>query len=128
MGARQTKPPAMVYDLADSFNRVNDRYFAGQMSRPTLTWSQSLTFRKFGHYDHCRDTVMISSTLDQRQVPEFVLDFIVFHELLHKELPTRWNGNRRSLHGPEFKSSEQRFKDHEKAKAALSRIARRHRS
>jgi hypothetical protein len=52
------------HDLGESFERVNARYFGGAMLRPRLTWSRSFTGRKFGHYDHILDTVMVSRTLD----------------------------------------------------------------
>ena len=57
------------HDLSESYARVNGRYFAGAMERPRLTWSRSLTRRKFGHFDHVRDWIMLSSTMDRADVP-----------------------------------------------------------
>ncbi|MCK4275716.1 MAG: hypothetical protein KAX78_04330, partial [Phycisphaerae bacterium] len=80
----------LYHDLAASFGRVNAAYFSGSLSSPRLTWSRTFTSRKFGHYDRMRDTVMVSSTLDQENVPQCTVDFIVYHELLHKKLGVRW--------------------------------------
>lgn len=112
------------HDLADSFDRVNDMYFGGNLPSPRLTWSQTFTTRKFGHYDHMRDTVMISSTLDRMNVPQYAVDFIVYHELLHKKLGVRWNNDRKAVHTPEFMRQERNFAQYARAKEILTKLAR----
>jgi len=91
--------------------------------RPRLTWSRSFTGRKFGHYDPIRDTVMVSSSLDRDNVPQYALDFVVFHELLHKELGVDWRNGRAAAHTPEFRAQERRFEQYREAEAALKRLA-----
>ncbi len=86
----------IYHDLGTSFDRVNAAYFSGSLPNPRLTWSRTFTVRKFGHYDRMRDTVMVSSTLDRENVPQCTVDFIVYHELLHKKLGVRWNNGRGS--------------------------------
>jgi hypothetical protein len=110
-------------DLAVVFERVNRRYFDGTQGRPRLTWSASFTHRKFGHYDLIRDTVMISRTLDDANVPEFVIDFVMYHELLHKKLGVRWHRGKLLAHTPEFRTEERRFSRFEEAEAQLRRLA-----
>ncbi len=114
------------HDLRTSFDRVVGRYFGGNLSRPRLTWSPTFTGRKFGHYDPLRDTVMISSTLDHAGVPAFVVDFIVYHELLHKKLGADWRNGRQAVHTPEFRREEKRFKEYAAAEAALAAVAKSH--
>jgi hypothetical protein len=86
------------HDLAASFDRVNAEYFDGAMSPPHLVWSRTFAARKFGHYDHAHDTVMINMVLDKRTVPELAIDFIVYHELLHRQLGITWKSNRIAAH------------------------------
>jgi len=112
------------HDLAASFDRVNAGYFSGDMSRPRLTWSRSFTGRKFGHYDWILDTVMVSRTLDAQDVPEFVVDFIMYHELLHKQHGLRWVGGRGYAHTGEFHREERRFKRYDQAEQIIDRLAR----
>lgn len=114
----------VVHDLQASFERVNERYFSGRMERPRLTWSRTLTRRKFGHYNLLRDIVMLSATLDQAGVAEFVVDYVMFHELLHKRHGVYWIGQRRYVHTPEFYADERRFERQADAEAELSRLAR----
>jgi hypothetical protein len=113
-----------VHHLEDSFHRVNQTYFQGRMPQPHLVWSQRVTHRKFGHYQWDTDTVMVSKTLDKKHTPEMVVDFIIYHELLHKRIGTRKDNQNRMAHTREFRDAEERFINAEKAKQYLNRIAR----
>ena len=112
-----------THDLGEAFDRVNGQYFAGAMARPRLTWSKAMTGWKFGHYDYVRDTVMISRTLDQPGVPQAAVDFVMYHELLHKKHGIRWSRGRRYVHTAEFTREEKRFHGHADAEAVLKRLA-----
>jgi hypothetical protein len=112
------------HDLAESFERVNAKYFAGAMARPKLTWSRSFTGRKFGHYDTVKDWVMVSSTLDRPSVPAFVVDFLMYHELLHKKHGIRWVNERGHAHTRDFYEEEGRFERHQEAEDWLTKLSR----
>ena len=113
----------IYHDLAACFDRVNAAYFGGGLPSPRLTWSRTFTTRKFGHYDLTRDTVMVSSTLDRENVPQYAVDFIVYHELLHKKLGVRWNNGRMAAHTPQFLRAEKQFRQYDRAKAVLQKLA-----
>ncbi len=110
------------HDLGESFYRVNNTYFNGQLKLPHLVWSNRLTRRKFGHYQEDTNTVLISRTLDQHHTPIHVVDFVMYHELLHKKLGARKNKNRRYVHTPEFKKHESEFEGYDKAKKYLNSL------
>jgi len=114
----------IVHHLDLSFKRVNQQYFHGKLSRPHLIWSARRTFRKFGHYQWDIDTVMISQSLDNHRVPEFLVDYVMYHELLHKKLGIRYINGRRYSHTRNFRNEEQRFNEFEEAKKYLDRISR----
>ena len=82
------------------------------------------TGRKFGHYDRIRDVVMISSSLDRAEVPEYVLDSVMYHELLHKKLGIGWRNGRMAAHTPEFRSLDRDFRRYNEADSFLKRLAR----
>jgi hypothetical protein len=111
------------YDLAACFDRVNATYFNGSLSPPRLVWSRTFTSRKFGHYDQPRDTVMVSMSLDKNAIPRYVVDFIVYHELLHKTLGVTWKNHRMAAHTPLFTEKERRFRQYREAKAVLKKLA-----
>jgi len=111
-------------DLKALFERVNRTYFSGELDRPRLTWNGRITRSKMGHYDFLRDTVVLSVTLDAPDVPDYVLDFVMYHELLHKKLGVRMLNGRRYAHTREFREAEQAFPHYEEAQAFLKRGAR----
>ncbi len=102
---------------------TNAAYFHGGMSRPRLVWSRTFAARTFGHYDYAHDTVVISAVLDRRTVPECAVDFILYHELLHKQLGLLWQSNRMTAHAPQFREKERQFKQYDEAKAVIRRLA-----
>jgi hypothetical protein len=110
------------FDLEEVFERVNRAYFSGALARPHLTWNRTLTHRKLGHYQPATDTVLISITLDQPGIPSAVVDFVMYHELLHKKLGIPLINGRRWAHHPEFRRAEKRFLHYAEAQEFLKRI------
>jgi hypothetical protein len=123
LGGVVAETRGLHHDLAASFARVNTAYFHGAVARPHLVWSRSFATRKFGHYDHAHDTVMVNAVLDRKTVPELAIDFIVYHELLHKQLGILWKSNRLAAHTPEFSEQEHKFQQYDEAKAVLRKLA-----
>jgi hypothetical protein len=114
-----------VHDLEAAFLRVNETFFGGAILRPHLAWSRRTTRRVFGHYHFARDELTVSLSLDSHKVPEFVLDFIMFHELLHKQHGLTKMSQRLYAHTAAFRSDERKFPRFEAAQKELIRIARR---
>src|SRR5207248_1184099 len=102
-----------VYDLEQIFARVNQRYFDGQVATPALTWSKRRARSILGHHDAAHETITISKTLDSGDVPEWFVEYIVFHEMLHIKHPARIINGRRRYHTPASRSEEQRFPRYE---------------
>jgi hypothetical protein len=112
------------FDLAEVFERVNAEYFDGKMQRPRLTWNQTITHRKFGHYQPTTDTLMLSITLDQEEVPAYAIEFVMYHELLHKQLGVDVVNGRRYAHTSKFRERERAFQHYEQAQASLAQLSR----
>ena len=109
-------------DLAAVFERVNRTCFRGKLGRPHLAWSPLIAHRTLAAYDAATDTVRFSAALDDPRVPEVLLDFVMYHELLHKKLGVSCSGSRRSVHPPAFRRAERRFPRYAEAQAALRRL------
>ncbi|MBD2199894.1 M48 family peptidase [Calothrix anomala FACHB-343] len=116
-------PQGNVYNLDNLFHKINQEYFAANLIKPRLAWSQINTYRKFGHYEPARDRVVMSLTLDNSNIPEFVTEFVLFHELLHKYHGTKWVNGKRMVHTPEFRADESRFKLYAEAQTWLQKLA-----
>jgi len=111
--ARGTKrglgPAGKVYDLEEIFEQLNREYFHGLMARPALTWSEHKARRLLGHYDAAHNTIMVSSILDAAKVPRYVVEYLVYHEMLHLVHPVKMRAGRRCVHPKAFQLDEARF-------------------
>ncbi len=113
-----------AYNLDKMFTKLNRRYFDGGLAKATLTWSQRRTRNILGHHDRVYDTITISKTLDSLEVPEWFVEFILYHEMLHIKHPARLINGRRYYHTSAFRQDERRFPHYSDAQKWLERVAR----
>jgi hypothetical protein len=113
-------PRGHFYDLDAVFEDLNTRFFHGLMARPRMSWSQTKTRRILGHYDPAHNAIIISRIFDHPGVPAYVLEYIVYHEMLHLKHPVRLRGSRRCVHSAEFQAEEREFPQLEAAKKFLA--------
>jgi predicted metal-dependent hydrolase len=92
-------------ELQASFERLNQRYFNGSVDMPNLVWGGS-TRAKLGSYEFGSDTIKISSLFKGN--PELI-DYIMYHEMLHKKLKFRYTGSRSYHHTKEFRQMEKAY-------------------
>ena len=116
-----------IYNLDRMFTRLNKKYFDGQLSKPAITWSQRRTRNILGHHDHVYDSITISKTLDSDEVPEWFVEYILYHEMLHIKHPARLIKGRRYYHTSAFRLDERRFLYYEDAQRWLEQLARQRR-
>jgi hypothetical protein len=112
------------FDLSTVFDELNRVYFRGSIAKPVLTWSARKTYRILGHHDATHDTIVVSKSLDARDVPQFVVEYIVFHEMLHIHHPTVHHNGRRYNHTPVFRRDEEKFAYFEEAEKWIERNVR----
>jgi len=115
-------PRGHFYDLDAVFEDLNTRFFHGLMARPRLSWSQAKTRRILGHYDPAHNAIIISRIFDHPAVPRYVLDYILYHEMLHLKHPVKLRGSRRCVHSAEFQAEEKLFPRAAQANAFLKRL------
>lgn len=122
-GRKRLRPArGYVYDLDAIFEDLNTRFFHGLLGRPRMSWSQTKTRRILGHYDPAHNAIIISRIFDHTAVPRYVLEYIVYHEMLHLKHPVRLRGSRRCVHSAEFQAEEKLFPHMTEANAFLKRI------
>jgi len=122
-GRKRLRPArGIVYDLDAIFETLNTRFFHGLMARPRMSWSQTKTRRILGHYDPAHNAIIISRIFDHFAVPAYVLEYIVYHEMLHLKHPVRLRGSRRCVHSAEFQAEEKLFPHMAQANAFLKRM------
>ncbi len=119
----------MPVNLFERLKVVNDAFF--QMPElPCIKWSRGVIKKKyrkltFGTYDIKRDQIRIHPILENEAVPAIVLNFVIYHELLHYQdrdaLKERYKTpffHKRSshkVHNPHFHRREKAFPEKKEA-------------
>jgi hypothetical protein len=107
---RQLDPRGRCYDLRILFEKLNSQCFDCSMGQVAVGWSRRKSSRILGHFDPSHNSITISRIFDEPEVPEHVISYILFHEMLHARLMTSSNFDLRNLHSAQFKKEEKRFK------------------
>ncbi len=108
-----------VYDL--ELFRTNMLGFLGEghgLDDVKITWGRYGTGTRsirFGSYDFSQRLIRIHPALDAEWVPDFFVEYVVYHELLHGLFPPDESQERRSLHPPEFRAKEKEYPMYEEA-------------
>jgi hypothetical protein len=123
-GSKRLRPAqGCFYDLESIFARLNQTYFNGEISIARIGWSPLRSKTVLGHYDAAHRTITISRWLDRPSVPAYLLDYVVYHEMLHVRYPVGRNGHRRIVHSPAFRAAERQFPYYERAEQRLKQLS-----
>lgn len=114
-----------VYDLEEIFENLNKEYFGDAIEKPSIGWSSKRSFRRLGHYDPAHRAIVISRSLDSTTIPAFVVEYVMFHEMLHVKHPTVVRGGRRYSHTPAFKRDESKYAHFDEAEGWIDRNSHR---
>lgn len=110
-----TSAQGNIYNLNEIFDLVNHVYFNDSISKPALSWSAGKTYRILGHHDSTHSAIIISRSLDDVKVPRFVVEYVVYHEMLHIKHPTEYKNGRRYNHTAAFRRDEKEFAFYQEA-------------
>jgi hypothetical protein len=114
-----TAPQGEHFDLVPIFEDLNLRFFHGLMARPDLGWSVKRSRSILGHYDPSHHAIVLSKVLDQASVPLYVVEYVLYHEMLHLRHPVEHKGAARRIHTRDFQSAEKQFPLFAEARAFL---------
>lgn len=112
-------------DLEKIFSRLNQRYFRPPLSKPTLRWSLRGTETKLGEYQSLRHAIVINRRFDRASVPPYVLEYLMFHEMLHMKHAAEIRQGRRRVHTRDFRKEEKAFEHYERARNWIQKLTRR---
>ena len=90
---------------------LDDTYF---------TWTSAPNYTRLGYCQQMFRVVAVSSVLDDVSIPEYVFDFVVYHECLH--LRQGYRPFNRHPHDPEFHRQEKLYPMYREAEAYLKKI------
>ncbi|MGE5843034.1 MAG: hypothetical protein ACM335_12180 [Deltaproteobacteria bacterium] len=106
-------PQGKHVDLNGCFLRLNDHYFSGRLGCD-ITWGTRKRGRRprsirLGTYCPDKRIIRIHPVLDNPAVPDYVIEDVLYHEMLHHELGMVRSNGRVLSHHPVFKAKEKAF-------------------
>lgn len=115
-GRKRVRPEAGdVFHLGGLFEDLNRRFFENSLKVDQLGWSLTKSKRRLGHYDPAHHAIVVNQRLDNPLVPEYVVSFILYHEMLHAHFALRDTPQNRRIHDVRFRNAEQRHPDRRRA-------------
>ena len=122
-GTKRLLPPrGRWHNLEEIFGRLNQQFFKGDLSATRLGWSLRKSRSTLGHYDAGHGMIVINRALDSPQAPVHLVEYLMFHEMLHMRFPVERNGHRRVVHSREFRNAEREFPQYEEARKSLKQF------
>lgn len=119
----QSGPAGATHDLAPMFSKLNKRYFRGRLHRPALGWSSRPWRAQLGCFDPGVDQIVMNRRLDRDTVPAYVVEYVLYHEMLHVKHPIRIASCGLQAHSAEFRKEERRYVSYDLAQRYLSRMS-----
>ena len=106
-------------DLDSAYNRLTEMGLTEKDPSVHLSWTKESNVRKIGHCSVLMKVITISSVLDTDMVPDFVLDYCLYHELCHLMIGFDPAAKR---HSAEFSKLEAKFPQMDEAKEWLKKL------
>ncbi|HYG63156.1 MAG TPA: hypothetical protein VEL74_11285 [Thermoanaerobaculia bacterium] len=118
------RPAGEAYDLRRIADDLNQRYFEGRLTAE-ITWGRGpagvahrcrrgarsrTSSLQLGSYSYEDNLIRIHRLLDDPGIPRYVVEAVVYHELLHADMPPVIQNGRRLFHTPEFRRRERQFR------------------
>jgi len=112
-------PVGATLDLRTLRDELNRDFFGGRL-KVDITWGKAggtVSHRcrgrkarkstiQLGSYSYEDNLIRVHRALDHGRVPRYVVEGVVYHELLHAALPPVFLNGRRYVHTPEFRRRE----------------------
>ena len=115
-GRKRLLPPqGSWFNLKEVFDDLNHRYFGGELVSVRIGWSPNRSRTMLGHFDSSHRTITVTRWLDARRVPRYVVEYLVFHEMLHARFPVEHRNHRRVVHSKAFREAERAFPHYSRA-------------
>lgn len=113
-------PEGQYLDLESAMDGLRDKGLIDDMEDVYLTWTRSANRKRVGYCSVLMKVIAISSALDSPDLPSFVPEYVLYHELVHVEMGRETLSPR---HGREFRRKERLYPRWEEAESWLRRVA-----
>lgn len=109
-----------IHDLQKIFDQLNEQYFDNAI-KLQITWFGKANQRNksritFGLYHDQLRLIKINRMLDSHSFPEYVVHYIIYHEMVHHVCPSYYDDQGiHRIHSKEFKEKEMEFSHYKEA-------------
>ncbi len=112
-------PLGEALDLRELRDDLNERYFDSRLA-VDISWGKAAvggscrrrtSSLQLGSYSYEDKLIRIHRVLNNPQVPRYVVEAVVHHELLHADMPPEVRGGKRLFHTPEFRRRERLYRN-----------------
>jgi len=110
-----------TYDLQEAYLSLRDQGLVRECPDAVLNWTVKGNRLRVGYCSVLMKVVAVSSILDSPEVPDYVSEYVLYHELLHLEDGIRPD---RRHHGPDFRERERLHPRWKESEEWLRRLAR----
>ena len=98
-------------NLKVPLQNIYTKYFSHHSLPPAICWTDSFTCRKLASYNFLKDKISVSPIFDLPQVDPELIEYLLHHEMLHREIGFKIYGNKIYVHTKEFKNKESQIFD-----------------
>ncbi|MBI4480918.1 MAG: M48 family peptidase [Acidobacteria bacterium] len=116
------EPAGNHFHLEEIFEKLNEKYFNGLLGRPRLSWSRTVSRTMLGHWDAAHNAIIVSKLFDRPDTPRYLVEYILYHEMLHLKYPVERRRSRRCVHSVAFREEEKLFPHFPAAKRLLDSL------
>ncbi|WP_236558934.1 M48 family metallopeptidase [Chlamydia sp. 17-3921] len=111
-----------VYDLQEIYKDINHRLFQDSLNLRIGWFGRDFSGRArrvvLGSFHEEEQLIRIHRSLDRIEIPQFFIEYLVYHEMVHSVIPKEYSISGRTIfHGKKFKEYEKRFPLYERAVA-----------
>ena len=116
------EPAGNHFHLEEIFDELNEKYFNSLLGRPRLSWSRTVSRTLLGHWDAAHNAIIVSKLFDRPDTPRYLVEYILYHEMLHLKHPVEHCRSRRCVHSLAFRAEEKLFPHFTAAKHLLDSL------
>jgi superfamily II DNA or RNA helicase len=96
------EPRRSLAEIYDAVVAVKRHFPAGPPMHGELRWMRRASKRTWGFFRYQDKCIALNPLLDSPDVPRFVVEFLLYHELLHGDMPS-------AGHNADFRARERNF-------------------
>jgi len=112
-------PKGEHVDLNESYRRLEDLGLVKRDDKIVMNWTKQPNVKRVGYCSVLMKVITISSIFDNPSIPEFVSDYVLYHELIHLFKGYDPFGRK---HGTDFRTLERLYPEYAEAEDWLKRL------